>query len=106
MIKLKKLKYDEEGNVKMVGAVVGLFVTLAVVILVFYNIAASLDADTLDQDWKAKTGTSATATPVNNATNGTLDQAATFFTIAPIIGIVIVAVVILGYVNRIGGGGG
>ena len=85
----------------MVGAVIGLFVTLAVVILVFYNIAASIDADALDQDYKAASGVDK-ALPAGNATNATLGQAATFFTIAPIIGIVIVAVVILGYVSRIG----
>jgi hypothetical protein len=38
----------------------------------------------------------------NNATNGINSQAGTFFTIAPIIGIVIVAVVVIGYVQRIG----
>lgn len=98
-MEIRKLLKNDDGNVKMVGAVVGLFVTLAVVILVFYNIAASIDADALDQTWKTN---DALGFPANNATNATLDQAATFFTIAPIIGIVVVAVVILGYVSRIG----
>jgi len=91
---LKPFLKDEEADVKMVGAVVGIFVTLMIAVLVFYNIAGSIDATTTDS--------SLTGTPTANATNDTLDQAATFFQIAPIIGIVIVAVVILGYVSRIG----
>jgi len=79
----------------MIGAVVGIFITLIIAVLVFYNIAGSIDATTVDA--------SLTGTPAQNATDDTLDQAATFFQIAPIIGIVVVAVVILGYVNKIGG---
>jgi len=91
---LKPFLKDEEADVKMIGAVVGIFVTLIIAVLVFYNIAGSIDASTVDEDL--------TGTPTQNATDDTLDQAATFFQIAPIIGIVVVAVVILGYVGRIG----
>jgi len=91
---LRKFLDNQEGNVKMVGAVVGILVTLIIAVLVFYNIAGSIDASSVDSDL--------TGTPAQNATDDTLDQAGTFFTIAPIIAIVIVAVVILGYVSRIG----
>ena len=70
----------------MVGAVVGILVTLIIAVLVFYNIAGSIDTTTIDG--------SLTGTPAANATDDTLSQAATFFSVAPIIAIVIVAVVI------------
>jgi len=85
-------KLNETGSVKMVGMVVGILVTLVIAVLIFYNVAGSIDADDIDDDL--------TGTPAENATTDTLDQAATFFTIAPILAIVIVAVVIIGYVTR------
>lgn len=91
----RKLKGNNDADVRMVGAVVGILVTLIIAVLVFYNIAGSIDTTTIDA--------ALTGTPAANATDATLDQAATFFSIAPIIAIVVVAVVILGYVSRIGG---
>ena len=87
------LRKDDKANVQMIGAVVGIFVTLIIAVLVFYNIAGSIDTTTIDAGL--------TGTPAANATDDTLDQAATFFQIAPIIGIVVVAVVILNYVGKI-----
>ena len=92
-MELKNFLKDEHADVKMIGAVVGILVTLIIAVLVFYNIAASIDTTSIDADL--------TGTPAANATDATLDQAGTFFGIAPIIAIVIVAVVILGYVSRI-----
>jgi len=89
---LRDIKTDENGNVKMIGMVVGVLVTLIIAVLIFYNVAGSIDTTTIDADL--------TGTPSANATTDTLDQAATFFTIAPILAIVIVAVVIIGYVTR------
>ena len=93
MLKLKRM--GEDGNVQMIGAVVGILITLIIAVLVFYNVAASIDTSTIDSGLDG--------TPSANATEDTLSQAGTFFSIAPIIGVVAVAVVILGYVNRIGG---
>lgn len=94
-MKLSKFVQNEDGDVKMIGAVVGILVTLIIAVLVFYNIAGSIDTSSIDAGL--------TGTPAANATDDTLDQAATFFSVAPIIAIVVVAVVILGYVGRIGG---
>lgn len=96
-MKIQKLKHilnDEQADVRMVGAVVGILVTIIIAVLVFYNIAGSIDTTDIDAGL--------TGTPAANATDATLDQAETFFSVAPIIGIVLVAVVILGYVSRIG----
>ena len=91
---MRSLLKDQKADIKMIGAVVGILVTLIVAVLVFYNIAGSIDTTTIDAGL--------TGTPAANATDDTLSQASTFFSIAPIIAIVVVAVVILGYVSRIG----
>ena len=101
---MKPLLRNEEADVKMIGAVVGILVTLIVAVLVFYNIAGNIDVSGVDDDLQDNLGLNTTSnTYAANATRATLDQSATFFTIAPIIAIVVVAVVILGYVGRIGG---
>jgi O-antigen/teichoic acid export membrane protein len=91
---IKKLKQDDKGQMSFIGAAVGLLITLAIVVLIFYNIVGSLDTTSIDAKLDG--------TPAANATRAVMDQSATFFTIAPIIAIVIVAVVVIGYVQRIG----
>lgn len=86
---------DDKADIRMIGVVVGILITLIIAILVFYNIAASIDTTTIDGNFDG--------TPSANATDAVFSQASTFFSVAPIIAIVIVAVVILGYVGRIGG---
>ena len=94
---MKFLK-NNHANINMIGAVAGLLITIVIAILVFYNLAANLDASDLDSNIG-----DGDVNPAQNATNTTLEQAETVFQIMPIIAIVIVAVVILGYVGRIGG---
>jgi len=89
---------NDKANVQMIGAVVGILITLIIAVLVFYNVAGSIDTSDIDSNFGG-----VNTTPSANATDDTMDQTATFFSIAPIIGVVAVAVVILGYVNRIGG---
>jgi len=113
-----KFLSDEQAEVKMVGMVIGIFITIIISVLVLYNIAGSIDYDNANQniaenvygygaDATDETGINEAweqynaTTPATNGSDDTLDQAATFFQIAPIIGIVIVAVVILGYVSKI-----
>jgi len=80
---MKKLWKDEEADVKMIGAVVGILVTLMIAVLVFYNIAANIDVATVDEDLQTQLGDS-DAEYAANATTATLEQSSTFFTIAPI----------------------
>lgn len=94
----KQFLQNKDADIRMIGAVIGIMVTLLIGILVFYNVTTSLDHTTIDAEFGPTS-----ATPAWNASNATLDHAATFFQVAPIIGIVIVAVVVLGYVGRIGG---
>lgn len=104
---MKQILNDDKANVKMVGSVVGLLVMIIISVLVFYNMAASVaqNQDALDDDVAGAMGKgtwpATNTTEAGNATDDILGQTATFFTIAPIIAIVIVAVVILGYVSKI-----
>ena len=106
---MKSLIKDDHADVKMIGAVVGILITLIIAILVFYSVSSSVGSNLTDLDTDSAANTNmgadaqANTTYVTNATNDILDQSATFFQIAPIIAIVVVAVVILGYVGKIGG---
>jgi len=100
---MRKLYEGSEGSVKMVGMVIGVLVTLIISILILYSIAASVDTsgvDTKINDNVFPNSTRYEGTPSANASTDILDQSATFFTIAPILAIVIIAVVIIGYVTR------
>ena len=107
---MKSLIKDNHADVKMIGAVIGILVTLIVAVLVFYNVAASIDTSTLDNTVATSRGYTSNTDNYNaskdatNATDDILTQSGTFFTIAPIIAIVVVAVVILSYVGKIGVG--
>jgi len=90
---MKELLKNKAGDVRTISTAVGILITLIIAILVFYNVAAGIDTTTIDAGL--------TGTPSANATDDTMSQAATFFQIAPIIVIVLVAVVILRYVGMI-----
>ena len=107
-----KLFRNNDGSVQMVGVAVATLVSILIAVMVVYNIAASIDTDTDDQialniqDTLGEGDGTAGDDHANysgNATRDVLDQSATFFTIAPLIVVVMVAVIILGYVITIGG---
>jgi len=99
---MKSLRADDNADTKMIGGVVAILVTLILAVIVFFNIAGSVDLTTVDSNIASNLGENTTlSTRGSNSTDDTLDQAATFFTIAPIIAIVVVAVVILRYVGQI-----
>ena len=116
---MKHLLKNNHAQMGMVGAAVGLFITLIISVLIFYNISSSIDTTTLENNVRKAQGytypsgeTAAdnasraawnSSKPVANSTNNVNNQAGTFYTIAPITGIVIVAVVVIGYVQRISG---
>jgi len=116
---MRKIIENTHADAKMIGSVIGLFITLIIAILVLYNMAEGIafSADT-ERDINTARGWHTTpvdgmnsdkwnnTTTANNVTGDILDQAGTFFQIAPIIGIVVVATVILLYVGKIGSGTG
>lgn len=94
MIKIfEKLKKDEKGYARVVGTVVAALVVIVIGLIVFVQVSDSIKL------------TDATAQTVQSNVNST---AATVFSLAPIIVIVLVAGIILGVVSRFGGtsGGG
>ena len=95
----RKLFSNKEADARMITLVIGIMITLAISVLIFYNIMGSLDTTNIDSDFT--TGDSLNNTPAGNATDELLDQAEVFYTLAPLIAIVIVAVVIIGYVSKI-----
>lgn len=98
---MRKILKNKEADVRMIGMVVGLFITLLIAVLVLYNVVGSINYTDVDNKLDTALGDGNTQ-DTENASNALLTQSETFFTIAPIIGIVIVAVVILSYVGRIG----
>jgi len=105
---LRKLIHNDkaEADTAIVSKVIAVFITIFIAILLVYTIAGSMNAHDTDKDLWGPTWDNGTAqmynrTPMQNATNNSIDQSATVFTIAPIIAIVMVAVVILRYVGMI-----
>ena len=94
-MKITNLWKNKQAQMGMVGAAIGVLITLSVAILIYYNVAASIDTTSIDAKLVGE--------PATNATDNINEQAGTFFTIAPIVVLVIVAVVVIGYVKSIGG---
>ena len=94
MNKIKNLWKNDAGQFTLMGSAIGIFITLIICVLIYYNIAGSIDTTTIDAKLEG--------TPAANATTQVNNQAATFFTIAPITGIVLVAVLVISYVKTIG----
>jgi len=99
---MKKLFRNNHGDMNMILAAIVMAITLAIGIIIIYNVAAVLDTSTLDNTLASNLGHASTgANEFNDSTNATVDllsNIATFFTIAPIALIVVAAVGILGYV--------
>src|SRR4030042_3836769 len=98
---MRKLINHKTAQMGMVGAAVGLLITLIIAVLIYYNIAPSA---TLSNP--GGNGTMYKTQIYNaskNASTQINSQAATFFTIAPITAVVIVAVVVISYVQKISG---
>jgi len=97
-----KLLTDLKGDVKTVSTAVGILITLIIAILVFYNVASGVDVSDVDERLGDAVGyNGSSVTHATNSSDDILAQGATFFQIAPIIVIVLVAVVILRYVGMI-----
>ena len=84
-------KMDDHGYAQMVGAVVAVLVSIAVGILVYYKIVGSIAPGT--------TAGATALTSVNSTAN-------TVFTLAPIVGIVMIAGIVLAIVMNFGRGSG
>ena len=99
---MRKLQSDNNGVsvVSLVGAAIAIFILLLIGITVFFNLAADLDPvsldSTLESDGATEGGT------VQNATNSSISMFSTFSEVAPVIGLVIIAVAVLGVIKLLG----
>ena len=100
---MRKFLKNTQATVQDIGAAVAILVTIMVSVLVVFNIAASVDSKDIDTSLQSALSEGTDVTFAQNATKDTLDQTATFYTIAPLVVVVLIAVVILSYVMQIGG---
>jgi hypothetical protein len=92
---MRTIYKNKSAQAGMVGIALGILITIIIGALVYYSIAGSIDTTSIDAKLDG--------TPAGNATTAANNQASTFFTLAPLLAIVVVAIVVIGYVNRIGG---
>ena len=96
-MKLKKLLYNEDGDMNMILAAIVMAIVFAIGIIIVYNVLGSVDVSTIDSGLQDALDDSA-ATPAANATEDLIDNVNTFYTVGPIALIVVAAVGILSYV--------
>lgn len=88
-MKLRNIVNNQQGYAAMVGAIIAVMVSILVGIMVYYKIAGQING-------LPAAGVTA-ASNVNTTAN-------TVFTLAPIVGIILIASVILGVVAHFGSG--
>ena len=99
---MRKLRGNNEADTSFITMGIALFVTIFISLIIVYNIAGSMDTADIDEQLQDNMGASIGYTPAGNATVEALDQSETFYTIAPLAAVIMVAVAILGYVMMIG----
>ena len=94
--------HNNHAQMNLIGAAIGTLITVIICVLIYYNIAGSTYSTVTINAAQAKTTYGQAVNASKNATDNVNSQASTFFTIAPIIAVVIVAVVVISYVRQIG----
>ena len=87
---MEKLWNNKDANITTIVLAVATAVTLAISILIVYSILGGIDATTIDANLEG--------TPTANATGALTVGLGTFFSIAPIYIVVLIAVAIIGAV--------
>jgi len=96
---MRKLFKNRDGDMNMILAAIVMAIVLAIGIIIVYNVIASLDVATIDDNLaSALSQDTSTFADADNATEDLLSNVATFYTVAPIALIVVAAVGILSYV--------
>ena len=96
---MRKLLQNKHADMNMILAAIIMAITLAIGLIVIYNVMGSLDADTIDTTIRAYQGEDDNGTgPMGNATSDLVTNVNTFYTVGPIALIVVAAVGILSYV--------
>jgi len=92
---------DHSADTGLVMTAVVLAVVMAVSVILVFNVLGAITTDDVDEDIRENVYSETTATSIRPAYNASLDVESnleTFYTIAPIMLIVVAAVGILGYI--------
>lgn len=95
---MRQLLKNKHGDMNMVLGAIVVAIVLAISIIIVWNVVGALDTTTIDANVADAIGETADATEAANATDDLTQNVETFYTIAPIVLIVMAAVGILGYV--------
>lgn len=98
---MRKLLDNNHGNIGTIILAVATAITLAVSILIIYSVLGGMSTTSVDATLRTAMGKPAGFMPAANATNSLVTGLGTFFTIAPIYLIVLVAISIIGAVMGI-----
>ena len=104
----RRLVHHNKGEASAVTSVITFLLVLGIAVLLVYNIMGAVQPGT-DLEHKVNEARGYTpgfddwnnSTSAGNATGEILSQTATFFQVAPILAIVIVAMVIIAYVKKV-----
>jgi len=102
-----KLKDDKSGYSQAVGGLIALLLTIIICVLIFWQVNSALGGanaspwggQTLDPGYEVAHGVQA-----NLTRNATTSMFTTVFNLAPLIGLVVVAAIVLGVILGFGGG--
>ena len=95
---MRQFLKNKSGDMNMVLGAIVVAIVLAISIIIVWNVMGTVDATTLDASVETAIGESGACTEVTNATDDLTTNIETFYTVAPIVLIVMAAVGILGYV--------
>ena len=95
---MRQLVSNNHADLDMIIGAVVVAITLAISIIVVWNVVGSVDTTSLDTAVRTATGGTAGQTDATNATDDLSTNLQTFYTVGPIVLIVMAAVGILGYV--------
>jgi len=87
----QKFRYNDKAFADTVGSLVALLLTIIIGVLVFWQVADSIEMESAE---------------ANESKNETTDMASTVFSLLPIIALVVVASIILAIVLGFGAGAG
>ena len=98
---MRPFRKNNHADVSMILTALVLAITLAIGVIVIWNVLGAVETDDVDDTLAENVYSETTATTIRPAYNASLDvegNLETFYTIAPIMLIVVAAVGILGYV--------
>jgi len=95
---MRKLLGNNQADLNMILGAIVVAITLAISVIIVWNVVAAVDPGTIDSSVEAAIQETSGFQDVTNSTDDLNTNIETFYTVAPIVLIVMAAVGILGYV--------